>query len=590
MQNILLIISIIFNLFFLTFSTISQPIQEEKEIEKVFIRNINFIGNTVIEDKSLNTLLGISPGQVFSQTQLESGLNNILNAYKNLGYIFAKVSYESVPIALDQVVLNINVIEGEFITMGKIDISGEYVFPKEQLLKMFNIRNSRVFNEDIFNNDIERLIKFYSENGHPLVKIFVEKVNIENGKIDISINIQAGSIVRIKNFEVNGLKKTKKDVVLREVTFKPGDVFDQRRIDESFRRLNNMGYFQSVNPISFSSDEDGFVNLVTDLIEGRTGIFSGLLGYNPSEEAQNGNKLIGSLELIETNLFGTGRKISMKARLGFTDIYEFSYTEPWIFGSPVDAGVQVRSIKRTDNLLNYRFSESEFIFEGKSRIFRMINLSTAIIYKKIDSSKLLTQKYDSNEILPYFSENKEIDNNITEGRKYGIIFTIQRDSRDYYKNPSFGRFDRLSTEISRGDFKLFKVWLDLNQYFQIIDKQILALGLHGAKVWGEKIPPPELFYLGGANTLRGYKEDIFRGNAKILANCEYRFLVSRDSNFFLFLDAGTVYNEKLDLIKIGYGLGIRLESANGMISMDYGLAKGDSILNGKIHVSLGATF
>ncbi len=592
MQNQLLILSIIYNIFIFTINVISQPIQEENKPEFIFIRNVNFHGNSAIETKLLHTLLGISPGQKFNQTQLETGLYNILNAYKKLGYLFAKVSYEAVPIVLDQMILNINIIEGEFISMGKIGLSGDYVFPREQLLKMFNIRRSRIFDEDIFNGDIDRLIKFYSENGYPLVKISVEEINIENNKINIDINIQAGSIVRIKSFELNGLKKTKRNVILREMTFKPGDVFSQRDIDESFRRLNNMGYFQNVSPISFSPDEEGFVSLTTDLVEGRTGRFSGLLGYNPSEEVQNENKLNGSLEFLETNLFGTGRKTSVKVRLGFTDVYEFSYTEPWILGSPIDAGIQIRSIQRTDDLLNYKFSEREFIIDGNSRVFRMISISTAIVYKKIDSSILLTEKSDADEILPlsHYSKDTEIYSDITEGKKYGVIFAIQRDSRDYYNNPSTGRLDRISTEISRGDFKLFKVWLDLNQYFQIFSKQVLALGVHGARTWGEKIPPTELFYLGGANTLRGYKEDIFRGRGRILANCEYRFLVGRDSNFFLFLDTGTVYNDKLEPIRIGYGLGIRLESASGMVSIDYGLARGDSILSGKIHVSLGAMF
>jgi hypothetical protein len=53
-----------------------------------------------------------------------------------------------------------------------------------------------------------------------------------------------------------------------------------------------------------------------------------------------------------------------------------------------------------------------------------------------------------------------------------------------------------------------------------------------------------------------------------------------------------VYNkgEGLDTLKLGYGVGMRLKSRTGLVSVDYGLARGDSILSGKIHVSLGATF
>ncbi|MGQ9611116.1 MAG: POTRA domain-containing protein, partial [bacterium] len=182
MKNQVLIFSII--LFIFIYNVISLPIQEENNSEFVFIHNINFHGNSAIETKLLNTLLGISPGQRLNQTQLETGLYNILNAYKKLGYLFAKISYESVPIAVDQIVLNINVAEGEFIGMGKIVLSGEPVFPKEQLLKMFNIQRSSVFDEDTFNNDIDRLVKFYSENGYPLVKIFINGIEIENNKIN----------------------------------------------------------------------------------------------------------------------------------------------------------------------------------------------------------------------------------------------------------------------------------------------------------------------------------------------------------------------------------------------------------------------
>ena len=62
--------------------------------------------------------------------------------------------------------------------------------------------------------------------------------------------------------------------------------------------------------------------------------------------------------------------------------------------------------------------------------------------------------------------------------------------------------------------------------------------------------------------------------------------------FDLIIRGGTVYDGEngLDPLKLGYGVGMRLKSRTGLVSMDYGLARGDSILSGKIHVSLGAVF
>ena len=222
---------------------------------------------------------------------------------------------------------------------------------------------------------------------------------------------------------------------------------------------------------------------------------------------------------------------------------------------------------------------------GTMRMIRTMEGSLAVTYKRIESPA------GSADILSAIPENSDILSEAV-GNKYSLTLTLQRDSRDYLINPSVGRLDRAAVEISRGDFKTVKAWLDLNQYFKTWQRQVLAIGLHGARIWGDRIPLTEMLYLGGANTLRGYSEDFFRGEGRIFANCEYRFLVSRDSQFFLLLDGGTVYNEDdgLDSLKLGYGVGMRLRSRTGLVSVDYGLARGDSILSGKVHVSLGAAF
>ena len=99
------------------------------------------------------------------------------------------------------------------------------------------------------------------------------------------------------------------------------------------------------------------------------------------------------------------------------------------------------------------------------------------------------------------------------GVKYGITLGLTRDSRDYFLNPTRGRLDHLAFEFSRGDFKLRKLWVNLRGYYPTWRRQVIAVGLHGAAAWGDNIPPTELFYLGGANTLRGYDEDWFLGPA-----------------------------------------------------------------------------
>jgi len=588
----------------LTAETPEQPVSAEAAR---YIRRIIFHGNSAMSDGELAELLTIKPGQQFHPQSIDSMLLPILTEYDSRGYMFAKVEWECRSVEKDQITLYINISEGEMVKMGEVELSGNTIFSMERLLSKLDIRKSPIFDDSIFQSDMERLLRLYSENGHPLAKISPTEFPIEDGKLNIKIHIDEGPLVKIRQVKIDGLKKTKARVILREITVRPGDVFDQSEIDESRRRMNNMGYFRTVGSILTPAQSgENSVILSFPVTEGRTGQFSGLLGYSPSEEDMGGQKFTGLLEISEANLLGTGRRMAIRGRFGIIDTYELAYEEPWIFHKPVDVGIRIWGTRQ--EIQNSGFetldiepgaetANSDFpvlqewagSLSGTTRVIGHIEGSLAVTYKKIKSPSENSLPGSAG-ILPA-SESTPSEELLT-GQKYSLTLTVQRDSRDYFINPSTGRIDRAAIEVSRGDFRTIKVWLDLSQYFRTWQRQVLALGIHGARIWGDAIPLTEMLYLGGANTLRGYSEDFFRGEGRLFANCEYRFLVSRDSQFFLFLDSGAIYDKDdgLGQMKLGYGVGMRLKSLSGLVSVDYGLAKGDSVLDGKIHVSLGAMF
>jgi outer membrane translocation and assembly module TamA len=60
------------------------------------------------------------------------------------------------------------------------------------------------------------------------------------------------------------------------------------------------------------------------------------------------------------------------------------------------------------------------------------------------------------------------------------------------------------------------------------------------------------------------------------------------SRFFLFVDGGQIEskNQTIDLFRVGYGFGLRIETRLGIMGVDYGLGRGDSWMRGKVHVGL----
>jgi outer membrane protein insertion porin family len=102
--------------------------------------------------------------------------------------------------------------------------------------------------------------------------------------------------------------------------------------------------------------------------------------------------------------------------------------------------------------------------------------------------------------------------------------------------------------------------------------------------------------LGGINSLRGYREEEFSGTKVAWTNLEYRFLLGRESRFFIFADYGYFFRQarsieekilsKISGKKLGYGFGIRIDSRAGLLGIDYGMGEKDRFNEGKIHFGI----
>ena len=567
------------------------------------IAQLNFEGNKHFNQKRLRNLFGWESKKVYSQQEIVAGFERILSAYRKEGFVFALVSQPTVsPISTSntQVSINVTIREGKRLRIGDFSLIGNELFSQSKILREFGLRKGQFFTRTALEQGIERIQLLYSEHGHPKVEIEPIITNLlpAIGNINFTLQIREGEKVKISHIKVSGLKKTKTDVVLREISVKANDFFDQRKIDQSYHRLRNLGYFYHIQPnlLEAGITEDT-INFHAKVTEARTGRLIGVLGYAPPVE-DSVPQLTGVVEVRETNLLGTGRDVNIYWKSGLLKALRLGYKEPWVLGKPITLGVRYSQLKQRSPINDSESEERAASISGNTKFGRFYESEVTLGYKRIHFGGVTPPLPDT--ILPDSlspSINTSQNNTpipIQSGTKYSVTVRLTRDSRDYFLNPTRGRRDSVAVELSRSDFKLRKVWLDLQQYFQSWENQVIAIELHGAAAWGINIPPTELFYLGGATTLRGYDEDWFSGPRRAHATLEYRFLMGRNSQIFTFVDLGSVTfidrPSVFDKLRIGYGFGARLESKGGIIQLDYGLAAGDSALRGKIHVKLGAAF
>jgi len=126
-----------------------------------------------------------------------------------------------------------------------------------------------------------------------------------------------------------------------------------------------------------------------------------------------------------------------------------------------------------------------------------------------------------------------------------------------------------------------------------------VLGSRGQWVWIDsnepEVPESELFWFGGARTLRGYREDQFRGDQVLLVNLEYRIGDPRQGRLYGFVDTGAHRRRRLgasteEQFHVGYGVGLRVVVPSGVFDLSFGMGEERSFSELKVHVSLQQRF
>ena len=116
----------------------------------------------------------------------------------------------------------------------------------------------------------------------------------------------------------------------------------------------------------------------------------------------------------------------------------------------------------------------------------------------------------------------------------------------------------------------------------------------------KNVPFFEQYFLGGADSLRGFDQDRFWGSNLALFQAELRVPVGKDINFqgVLLFDGGDAWNSIYQVqglrqhtafkLQTDYGVGVRLVTPIGPIRLDYAIPNGGG--SGRTQFSIGQSF
>jgi outer membrane protein insertion porin family len=590
------------------------PVQAGLTIGEIIIT-----GNKVLNSEAIIIFSGHKVGDPCNNQVLAEMQENILKT-GYFGLLHSNTADEAVNIRTEEnnppdgkCKVIIAVDENPKIVSTQIEGSGP--IKPEEIQKL--ITQTPVYNPGQFARDAITIQEAYEKQGYAAV---ISDVNPdEQGVLKIGI-----VVARVAEIKVAGNRKTKKKVILREMQTKEGDYFNVNTLLEDRRRLTNLDLFEEVG-IAESNLGPGRIGLTINVPEKRSGQI--LAGVGFSNRAQ----LIGTAEISDTNFQGMGRAVSLRWEAGGAvgrNSVELGFFEPWLDKSRT--ALDVRLYDRTF----YRFSQnlSNAVvggggFVGTDTRYNEqrtgLTLTASRPFRKTYRGALTLRGENVRaDPLALTPENAAI---LQNGPIISIGGSILHNTRDLDLDPVTGAFQSYNLQVGYADIKpvsginpallpgvfgksnFMKTFVDLRYYIPLagardkrkLDEQktTLALRTYLGTSLG-RLPFFEQFFLGGAESLRGYREDRFWGENVMLGSVELRQPIARGLNGVLFLDIGTAWGgEFRDVNLQGFsqndfkihgslGLGIRVRTPIGPLRLDFGF--GDE--GGRTHISFGNVF
>ncbi len=556
-------------------TAVQQETTKQESVEGKTVVKVAVQGNKLIESGLLESVVSLKPGMSLTK----QALDNDLQAIYSLGWFYdVQPEYNLVPEGV-QVVYR--VLENPI--FSKLEIQGNSVYKNVELANMITLPKNKIINSVELNKSIRAIEAKYKQDGYILTRISDVKMN-EDGALKLTVN--EGNV---EGFSVKGNKKTKAYVVTREMRLKVGKPFNSKDARRSIQRIYNLGYFEDVNVKLNPGRNPNAVEVEVSVVEMNTGTFGIGAGYS------NSDGFVGIVSLGDKNFRGTGDKVNIRWEFGgeSNKNYEFGYVRPWLDKKETALGLSIYDA--TNEYQEYNDDSSDKARYDKKRRGYELTLSRPqsehvtnfVTYK--DREDTYVKAIEGHEPQYYRDNPGKISENFGLTRSVTLMRVV--DTRDSVHNPSEGTKVSVGAEFAgmSGDFNFNKYFLDSRWYFKQNNDHVIAVKFDAGYADGT-MPLSQRFSLGGAETLRGYKDDQFKGYKMMSGTLEYRFPVVKKVQGVVFSDAGYAWNKGVNMdlsdIKTSIGVGFRITSPLGPVRLDYAIGEEE----GRFHFSFGGQF
>ena len=273
--------------------------------------------------------MAATPGSRVTRNELQTDLSAI---YASGWFSDVRIQPVDSPLGVRLLVV---VVANPVLQQVKLD-PADLKLPEQVVKDTFAADYGKTLNLNTLQTRMQELQRWYADQGYSLARITgpsrvspegVVELLVRQGTVE-GVEVQflnkEGSATNDKGEPIRG--KTKPWVVTREVSLRPGQVFNRRELEEDIKRIYGTGLFSDVKvTLKPVPAEPGKVVIVLGIVEQSSGSLSGGLGYSQSQGA------FGQIQLNDSNLFGRAWDLGTNISYGqYGGLGDITFTDPWL--------------------------------------------------------------------------------------------------------------------------------------------------------------------------------------------------------------------------------------------------------------------
>ncbi len=472
---------------------------------------------------------------------------------------------------------------------------GRFKWTSDPILWNFDITDGiyasdcRLSNRWYDENEVEACIRLQTDElvrqGFLDPSITLDSLIIEDGSLSVSaaFSIQTGEPATLSEVTWNGLSKTGSIWLNKVIGAQKGLVLNQANIARMSQKLSNTRLFDDVSEPEVIKNDQAW-ELSFTVKERPLTFFDLIVGYVPD---QSGTAVIvgnGALHIRNAGFDGTELRVNFDRQSPRVGKMSIDVDQNLLFGYPLGINGAF-SLARQDSLWQNRASKVGIWWDihESIRVFAAVQREVSTTATSTQTSANLWGTYGQIGIA-FDTRN---DAGITRS---GLSATLVVESGRQIVEPILSdRYNQSRRKITNG----------ISVYIPLSSRNILIPSTSAATILTEREPfLNDLFRIGGAKSLRGYREDQFFASSYLWGDLEYRYLLDTSSYLFAFGSAGWLWtppNESARTTSVrnevrSFGLGLALRTNLGLLKLTYAKSPDDPFANAKVHVGVSSGF